>query len=108
MESERASCIWIANQFLAHLAVQAALIVWIDGPWIFISILHNYCNLTSIKSQNWRHMSFLMGCIVLYNIVSNRRVARQLSKALRMIVDAPCYVPNTVIRRDLQIPTFKE
>jgi hypothetical protein len=30
------------------------------------------------------------------------------SKALRMIVDAPCYVPNTVIRRDLQIPTVKE
>jgi hypothetical protein len=30
------------------------------------------------------------------------------SKALRMIADAPWYVPNTVIRRDLQIPTFKE
>jgi hypothetical protein len=25
-----------------------------------------------------------------------------------MIVDAPWYVPNTVIRRDLQIPTVKE
>jgi hypothetical protein len=30
------------------------------------------------------------------------------SKALRMIVDAPWYVPNTVIRRDLQVPTVKE
>jgi hypothetical protein len=30
------------------------------------------------------------------------------SKALRMIVDAPWHVPNTVIRRDLQIPTVKE
>jgi hypothetical protein len=30
------------------------------------------------------------------------------SKALCMIVDAPCYVPNMVIRRDLQIPTVKE
>jgi hypothetical protein len=29
-------------------------------------------------------------------------------KALRMIVDAPWYVPNTVIRRDLQMPTVKE
>jgi hypothetical protein len=29
------------------------------------------------------------------------------SKALRMIVDAPWYVQNTVIRRDLQIPTVK-
>jgi hypothetical protein len=30
------------------------------------------------------------------------------SKALRMIVDAPWYVPNTVIRRNLQIPTNEE
>jgi hypothetical protein len=30
------------------------------------------------------------------------------SKTLRMKVDAPWYVPNTVIRRDLQIPTVKE
>jgi hypothetical protein len=33
---------------------------------------------------------------------------RLQSKALRMIVDAPWYVPNKVIRRDLQIPTVKE
>jgi hypothetical protein len=30
------------------------------------------------------------------------------SKTLRMIVDAPWYMPNTIIRRDLQIPTVKE
>jgi hypothetical protein len=30
------------------------------------------------------------------------------SKALCMIVDGPRYVPNTVIRRDLQIPIVKE
>jgi hypothetical protein len=30
------------------------------------------------------------------------------SKALSMIVDTSWYVPNTVIRRDLQIPTVKE
>jgi hypothetical protein len=30
------------------------------------------------------------------------------SKALRIIVDAPWYVPNTVIRSDLQTPTVKE
>jgi hypothetical protein len=30
------------------------------------------------------------------------------SKALRMIVDAPWYAPNTVIRKDLQMPTVKE
>jgi hypothetical protein len=30
------------------------------------------------------------------------------STALHMIVDAPWYVPNTVIRRDLQTPAAKE
>jgi hypothetical protein len=35
-------------------------------------------------------------------------VERFESKALRMIVDAPRYVPNAVIRRDLQTPTVKE
>jgi hypothetical protein len=30
------------------------------------------------------------------------------SKALRMIVDAPWYVPNTLIRLDLPIPSVKE
>jgi hypothetical protein len=30
------------------------------------------------------------------------------SEALRMIVDTPWYVPNTVIRKDLQIQTVKE
>jgi hypothetical protein len=40
---------------------------------------------------------------------SNTKILeRFLSKALRMIVDASCYVPNTVIRRDLQIPIVKE
>jgi hypothetical protein len=35
-------------------------------------------------------------------------LGRFQSKALRMIVDAPWCVPNTVIRRDLLIPRVKE
>jgi hypothetical protein len=35
-------------------------------------------------------------------------VERFESKALRMILGEPWYVPNTVIRRDLQTPTVKE
>jgi hypothetical protein len=38
----------------------------------------------------------------------NRFLERFQSKALHMIGDASWYVPNTVIRRDLQIPTVKE
>jgi hypothetical protein len=40
---------------------------------------------------------------------SNREILDHFqSKALRMIVDAPWYVLNTVIRRDLQIRTVKK
>jgi hypothetical protein len=39
---------------------------------------------------------------------SRIRFQRLQSKALRLIVDAPRYVPNTVIRRDLQTPKVKE
>jgi hypothetical protein len=35
-------------------------------------------------------------------------LVRFKSKALHMTVDTPRYVQNTVIRRDLQIPTVKE
>jgi hypothetical protein len=50
----------------------------------------------------------------LYSTVSSRPVARQrprkkqLSKALFMIVDAPWYVPNMVVRSDLQMRTVKD
>jgi hypothetical protein len=30
------------------------------------------------------------------------------SKVLRLITDAPWYVPNAIIRRDLQVPTVEE
>jgi hypothetical protein len=35
-------------------------------------------------------------------------IERFQSKALRMVVDTPWYVPNTVIRKDPQIPTVKK
>jgi hypothetical protein len=36
-----------------------------------------------------------------------RSLLQVQAKVLRMIVDAPWYVPNTLIRRDLQIPSVK-
>jgi hypothetical protein len=49
--------------------------------------------------------------IQLWGTASNSNIEileRFHSKALRMIVDAPWYEPNTVILRDLRIPTFTE
>jgi hypothetical protein len=45
---------------------------------------------------------------VFINTSNMEILERFQSQALRMIVDSPWYVPNTVIRRDLQIPTVKE
>jgi hypothetical protein len=48
-------------------------------------------------------------CKVWGTSTSNTEILERFqSKALRMIVAAPWYVPNTVIRSDLQIPTVKE
>jgi hypothetical protein len=40
--------------------------------------------------------------------VQHRNLITIQSKDLRMIVDEPWYVPNTVIRRDFQTPTGKK
>jgi hypothetical protein len=49
--------------------------------------------------------------IQLWGTISNSNfeiLERFQSKFLRLIVDAPWYVSNSVIRKDLQIPTVKE
>jgi hypothetical protein len=49
--------------------------------------------------------------INLWSTTSNSNIKvleRFQSKILRLIVNAPWYVPNSVIRKDLRIPTVKE
>jgi len=49
--------------------------------------------------------------IQLWGTASNSNLEileRFQSKVLRIITDAPWYVPNTIIKRDLQIPTVKQ
>jgi len=49
--------------------------------------------------------------IQLWGTASNANLEildRFQSKVLRIITDAPQYVPNTIIKRDLQIPTVKQ
>jgi hypothetical protein len=53
----------------------------------------------------WTYGIQLWGTASTFNI---EIIERFKSKALLMIVDAPCYVPNMVIRRDLEIPAVKE
>jgi hypothetical protein len=49
--------------------------------------------------------------IQLWGTISNSNIEileRFQPKVLRLIVDAPWYVSNSVIRKDLQMPTIKE
>jgi hypothetical protein len=59
----------------------------------------------TILKQIWDYGIQLWGTASTSNI---EILERFQSKTLRMIVYAPWYVPNTVIGRDLQIPTAKE
>jgi hypothetical protein len=45
---------------------------------------------------------------MLLSVALVRTDVSEESKVLRMIVDAPQYMPNMVIWRDLQTPTIKE
>jgi hypothetical protein len=58
----------------------------------------------TILKPIWTYGIQLLGTASTSNI---EILERSQSKALRIIVDTPWYVPNTVIRRDLQIPTVK-
>jgi hypothetical protein len=65
-------------------------------------------NLSYIKQYS--NQSVLNG-IQLWGTASTSNIeilTRFQSKALRMIVDAPWYLLNKVIRRDLQTPTVKD
>jgi hypothetical protein len=49
--------------------------------------------------------------VQLWGTTSNSNIAileRIQSKVLRLIVNVPWYVPNSAIRKDLQIPSVKE
>jgi hypothetical protein len=66
---------------------------------------------TLSKAWEISRMSIVTNGMQLWGTASNSNIEilqRFQLKTLRMIVDTPWYVPNTVIRRDLQTPTVIE
>jgi hypothetical protein len=61
--------------------------------------------LQTILKPIWTYGIELWDTASTYNI---EILERFQSMVLRMIVDAPWYVPNSLIRRDLSCPTVKE
>jgi hypothetical protein len=75
--------------------------------WMQVKALHKQqtSHIQTILKQIWTYATQLWGTASTSKIEIQERFQ---SKVLRMIADASWYVPNTVIRRDLQIPTVKE
>jgi hypothetical protein len=78
---------------------------WLLGLKSKLSTSNKFLVYKTILKPIWTYGIQLWGT----TSTSNTEILERFhSKALRMIVDGPWFVPNTVIRRDLQIPTVKE
>jgi hypothetical protein len=78
---------------------------WLLGRKSQLSLSNKILLYKTILKPIWTYGIQLWGTASTSNI---EILERFQSKALRMIVDAPWYVPNTIIRRDLHMPTVKE
>jgi hypothetical protein len=78
---------------------------WLLGRKSKLSTSNKLLIYKTVLKPIWTYAIQLWGTASTSNI---EILERFQSKALRMLVDAPLYVPNTAIRRDLQIPTVKE
>lgn len=89
--------------------VQLGLILhklyWLAGRKSKLSITNKLLIYKAILKPVWSYGIQLWGTASASNIAIMERFK---SKVLRMIVDAPWYVPNKVIAHDLQIPAIKD
>jgi hypothetical protein len=88
-----------------QLGIILAKIHWLLGRKSKLSTNNKLPIYKTILKPIWTYGMQLWGTASTYNI---EILECFQSKTLRMTVDAPWYVPNTVIRRDLQIPTVQE
>jgi hypothetical protein len=88
-----------------QLRITLTEIYWLLGRKSKLSTSNKLLTFKTILKPIWTYGIQLWGTASTANI---EILEHFQSKALRMIVDAPWYVPNTVIRRNLQTPTVKE
>jgi hypothetical protein len=78
---------------------------WLLGRKSQLSLSNKLLPYKIILKPNWTYGIQLWGTASTSNIDILERFQ---SKTLRLTVDAPWYVPNTLIRRDLEMPSVKE
>jgi hypothetical protein len=88
-----------------QLGITLTKMYWLLGRKSKLSTSNKLLIYKTILKPIWTYGIQLWGTASTSNIEILERLQ---SKALHMIVDAPWYAPNMVIRRDLQIPTIKE
>jgi hypothetical protein len=88
-----------------QLGITLTKMYWLLGGKSKLSTSNNLLIYKTILKPIWTYGIQLWGTASTSNI---KILESFQSKALLMIVDAPWYVPNTVIRRDLQIQIVKE
>jgi hypothetical protein len=88
-----------------HLGITLTKIYWLLGRKSQRSLSNKLLLNKTVHKPIWTYGIQLWGTAPTSNIEILERVQ---SKALCMIVDAPWYVPNTLVQRDLQIPSVKE
>jgi hypothetical protein len=78
---------------------------WLFGRKSLLSLSNKILLYKTILKPIWTYGIQLWGTASTSNV---EILERFQSKALRLIVEAPWYVPNTLILRDLHMPTVKE
>jgi hypothetical protein len=88
-----------------HLGITLSKMYWLVGRKIKLSISNKLLAYKVILKLIWRYGIPLWSSASISNI---EILERFQGKVLRMITDAPWYVPNMVLRQDLQITSVKE
>jgi hypothetical protein len=80
----------------------------LQSLWMQVGRIYSNFFIVKFRTLNppiWTYGIQLWGTASLSNI---EILERFQSKALRLIADAPWYLPNNYIRHDLQVPSIKE
>jgi hypothetical protein len=88
-----------------QLGIALTKMYWLLGHKSKLSTSNKLLICKTILKPIWTYGIRLWGTVSTSNI---KILERFQLKALCMIVDAPCYVPNTVMQRDLHTQTIKE
>jgi carbonic anhydrase len=88
-----------------HLGITLTKLYWLLGRRSKFNLSNKLLIYKVAIKPIWTYGIQLLGAASTSNI---EILERFQSKALRLITDAPWYVPNAIIRRDLQVPSVKE